>query len=63
VAIDSDATRLAKQLVAGTFAGMAQVMVGHPLDTIKVKSIFFSIICLLANPVITYDESYGMIRV
>lgn len=29
---------LAKQLTAGTFAGIAQVLVGQPLDTIKVRS-------------------------
>jgi hypothetical protein len=25
-----------KSLTAGTFAGMAQVFIGHPLDTVKV---------------------------
>lgn len=28
---------VAKDLTAGTFAGVAQLLVGHPFDTIKVK--------------------------
>ncbi len=32
----SDNGAVAKDLTAGTFAGVAQLLVGHPFDTIKV---------------------------
>jgi len=34
---ESDAARIAKDLVAGTVGGVALVLVGHPLDTLKVR--------------------------
>jgi hypothetical protein len=41
-------TIFAKDLIAGTFAGITSTVFGHPLDTIKVRSYSFLIMILFS---------------